>query len=129
MPDQAYLGKQAALVPFFGEPALTNIVMSKLAAISGAAVLPFFFRRLPDAEGYRVDVGPPIPGFPSDDPVADFAGLFAQLEDYIRSRPSNIVDVQEVQRPARAVPGIYSKSARASARWSGGGEHRRQILA
>ncbi len=48
LPDQAFLGKQAALVPFFGEPALTNVVMSKLAAISGAAVLPFFFRRLPD---------------------------------------------------------------------------------
>jgi KDO2-lipid IV(A) lauroyltransferase len=87
MPDQAFLGKQAALVPFFGEPALTNIVMSKLAAISGAAVLPFFFRRLPGTEGYRVDIGPPIPGFPSDDPVADARAFFGRLEDYIRLAP------------------------------------------
>src|SRR4030095_4788156 len=64
LPDQAYLGKQAALVPFFGEPALTNVVMSKLAMISGAAVLPFFFRRLPDTQGYRVDIGTPISGCP-----------------------------------------------------------------
>ncbi len=87
LPDQAYLGKQAALVPFFGEPALTNIVMSKLAMISGAAVLPFFFRRLPGSEGYRVDIGPPIQGFPSDDPVADARAFFGRLEDYIRVAP------------------------------------------
>jgi KDO2-lipid IV(A) lauroyltransferase len=87
MPDQAFLGKQAALVPFFGEPALTNVVMSKLAAISGAAVLPFFFRRLPGAQGYRVDIGPPIPGFPSADPVADARAFFGRLEDYIRLAP------------------------------------------
>jgi KDO2-lipid IV(A) lauroyltransferase len=61
--------------------------MSKLAAISGAAVLPFFFRRLPGAQGYRVDIGPPIPGFPSADPVADARAFFGRLEDYIRLAP------------------------------------------
>jgi KDO2-lipid IV(A) lauroyltransferase len=87
LPDQAYLGKQAALVPFFGEPALTNVVMSKLATISGAVVLPFFFRRLPGTEGYRVDIEPPIEGFPSDDAVADARAFFGRLEDYIRLAP------------------------------------------
>jgi KDO2-lipid IV(A) lauroyltransferase len=87
LPDQAYLGKQAALVPFFGEPALTNVATSRLAAISGAAVLPYFFRRLPGTQGYRVDIGPPIPGFPSGDPVADAHAFFARLEDYIRLAP------------------------------------------
>jgi KDO2-lipid IV(A) lauroyltransferase len=87
MPDQTYLGKQAALVPFFGEPALTNIATSKLAMISGATMLPYFFRRLPGTEGYRVDIGPPIPGFPSDDPIADARAFFGRLEDYIRVAP------------------------------------------
>ena len=87
LPDQAYLGKQAALVPFFGEPALTHVLMSRLAAISGAAVLTYFFRRLPGNEGYRVDIGPPIEGFPSDDPVADARAFFSRLEDYIRLAP------------------------------------------
>jgi Kdo2-lipid IVA lauroyltransferase/acyltransferase len=108
MPDQAFLGKQAALVPFFGEPALTNIVMSKLAT--------FFFRRLPDAQGYRVDIGPPIPGFPSDDPVADSRAFFGQLENYIRlapeqylwmykkfkGRPAPFRDIYSDASPARA---------------------------
>ena len=47
LPDQTYLGNQSALVPFFGEPALTNIVTSKLARLSGAAGLTYFFRRRP----------------------------------------------------------------------------------
>ena len=117
MPDQAFLGKQAALVPFFGEPALTNVVMSKLAAISGAAVLPFFFRRLPGTEGYRVDIGPPIPGFPSDDPVADARTFFGQLENYIRLAPEQYLWMYKKfkGRPA-PFPDIYSKAARAASR-------------
>ncbi len=51
LPDQTYLGKQSELLPFFGEPAVTNTATSKLAAISGAtraAVLfpPLAGRRL-----------------------------------------------------------------------------------
>jgi KDO2-lipid IV(A) lauroyltransferase len=87
MPDQTYLGRQSELLPFFGEPAVTNTATSKLAAISGATVLPYFFRRLPGTQGYRVDIGPPLPGFPSDDPAADTQRLFALLENYIRLAP------------------------------------------
>ena len=65
LPDQTYLGKQSELLPFFGEPAVTNTATSKLAAISGATVLPYFFRRLPNGD-YRVDIGAPLAGFPSD---------------------------------------------------------------
>jgi KDO2-lipid IV(A) lauroyltransferase len=119
LPDQAYLGKQATLVPFFGEPALTNVVMSRLAAISGAAVLPFFFRRSSDAQGYRVDIGPPIPGFPSDDPVADAHAFFARLEDYIRLAPEQYLWMYKKfkGRPA-PFPDIYSKAATAAAHGS-----------
>jgi KDO2-lipid IV(A) lauroyltransferase len=116
MPDQAYLGKQAALVPFFGEPALTNTAMSKLATISGAAVLPFFFRRLPDAQGYRVDVGPPISGFPSDDPAADARAFFGRLEDYIRLAPEQYLWMYKKFK-GRPAPfrDIYSDAAPAGA--------------
>lgn len=86
LPDQTYLGKQATLLPFFGEQAVTNTATSKLAAISGAAVLPYFFRRLPTG-GYRVDIGPPLDDFPSEDASHDTQRLFARLEDYIRLAP------------------------------------------
>lgn len=86
-PDQTYLGNQSEMVPFFGEPALTNVATTKLAQMSGAAVLPYFFRRLDGGAGYRVDVGPPLEGVPSGDRVADAQRFVARLEDYIRLAP------------------------------------------
>jgi KDO2-lipid IV(A) lauroyltransferase len=86
LPDQTYLGNQSELLPFFGEPAVTNTATSKLAAISGAAVLPYFFRRLPSGD-YRVDIGEPLADFPSDSPARDTQRLFGLLEDYIRLAP------------------------------------------
>jgi KDO2-lipid IV(A) lauroyltransferase len=86
LPDQTYLGKQSELLPFFGEPAVTNIATSKLASISGAVVIPYFFRRLPHGD-YRVDIGPSLDHFPSDSPREDARRLFGLLEDYIRLAP------------------------------------------
>jgi KDO2-lipid IV(A) lauroyltransferase len=86
LPDQTTLGKQSELLPFFGEPAVTNTATTKLAAISDAPVLPYFFRRLPDGN-YRVDIGAPLDGFPSDSATRDTQRLFALLEQYIRLAP------------------------------------------
>jgi KDO2-lipid IV(A) lauroyltransferase len=86
LPDQTYLGNQSELVPFFGEPAVTNTATSKLAAISGAVVMPYFFRRLPTGD-YRVDIGPPLADFPSESPTRDAERLFGLLEEYIRLAP------------------------------------------
>jgi KDO2-lipid IV(A) lauroyltransferase len=86
LPDQTYLGNQSELLPFFGEPAVTNTATSKLAAISGATILPYFFRRLPGGD-YRVDIGPPLADLPSDSPRRDAERLFGLLEDYIRLAP------------------------------------------
>jgi KDO2-lipid IV(A) lauroyltransferase len=87
MPDQTYLGNQSELLPFFGVPAVTNVATSKLAAISGAVVLPYFFRRLADNTGYVVNIGPPLPDFPTKDAAQDTRRLVAVLEDYIRLAP------------------------------------------
>ena len=87
LPDQTYLGRQSELLPFFGEPALTNVATSKLAQISGATVLPYFFRRLPDNRGYVVNIGPPLADFPTDDAAADTRRLVALLEAYVRTAP------------------------------------------
>ena len=86
LPDQTTLGKQSEVLPFFGEPAVTNTATSKLASISGATVLPYFFRRLPSGD-YRVDIGPPVEGLPSESATRDTERLTARLEDYIRLAP------------------------------------------
>ncbi len=86
-PDQSYRNKGAAMVPFFGTPAATTTATSRLARMTGAAVLTYFPQRLPDGKGYRVFIGPELEGFPSDDPVADTARFVALLEAQIRHHP------------------------------------------
>lgn len=111
LPDQTYLGRQSELLPFFGEPAVTNTATAKLAAISGATVLPYFFRRLPGTQGYRVDIGPPLPDFPSGDAAADTRRLFALLESYIRLAPEQYLWLYKKfkGRPA-PYPDVYAKT-------------------
>lgn len=87
MPDQTYLGNQSELIPFFGEPAVTNIATSKIARISGAPVLPYFFRRNADERSYTVTIGAPLENFPSDDAIADTRRIVALLEQRIRETP------------------------------------------
>lgn len=91
LPDHAYAGSDSVLLPFFGEPAVTNTATSRLAKISGATVLAYFFRRLDDNSGYVVSIAPPLDGFPSDDPIEDTRRMVGQLEDYIRLAPEQYV--------------------------------------
>lgn len=110
LPDQTYLGNQSALLPFFGEPALTNIATSKLARMGKAAVLPYFFRRLDDDSGYVVDIGPALDAFPSEDAAADTARIVALLEAYIRRQPEQYLWLYKKfkHRPAD-LPDLYAR--------------------
>jgi KDO2-lipid IV(A) lauroyltransferase len=87
MPDQTYLGNQSAMIPFFGEPATTNIATSKIAKISGAPVLPYWFRRNADERTYTVEIESPLEHFPTDDAIADTRRIVALLEARIRETP------------------------------------------
>ncbi len=86
-PDQRYTDKMSAIVPFFGQPAATNIATSRLARISGARVLPYFPERLPGAQGYVMRIGEPLEDFPSDDPIADAQRFHALIEAHVRRCP------------------------------------------
>ncbi len=86
-PDQAFRGKGAEMVPFFGVPAATNTATSRLAKLTGAAVLPYFAERLPGTAGYRVTIGPPFEDFPSADSVADTLRFHRLIEAQIRRMP------------------------------------------
>lgn len=108
-PDQSYRRKQSALVPFFGEPAMTNIATPQLAKISGAEVVPFFPERLPGSAGYRLTFGAPVTPFPTDDAEADTRLLVAILESHIRRCPDQYYWVHRKfkERPA-PLPDIYA---------------------
>jgi KDO2-lipid IV(A) lauroyltransferase len=86
-PDQSYRNKGAAMVNFFGIPAATTTATSRLARISGAAVLTYFPERLPGLAGYRVVIGPALENFPGCDAVRDVERFHALLEAHIRKTP------------------------------------------
>ncbi len=86
-PDQSYRNKGAAMVNFFGVPAATTTATSRLARLSGAAVLTYFPERLPGSAGYRVTIGPALEDFPGDDPQADAERFNRLLEAHILKVP------------------------------------------
>ena len=86
-PDQSYRNKGAAMVDFFGIPAATTTATSRLARISGAAVLTYFTERLPQDRGYRACIGPPLRDFPGESPVQDAERFNRLLEAQIRRVP------------------------------------------
>lgn len=86
-PDQAYRKKGAEMVPFFGIPAATNTATSRLARLTGAAVLPYFPERLDRGRGYRMVIHPALDHFPSDDPAADALRFNHLIEQQIRHVP------------------------------------------
>ena len=85
--DQSSRDKYSAPVQFFGLPAMTNTAVTRILRISGATLLPLYFRRLEDESGYLATIDPPLPDLPGDDPVADTTRLMQALEDYIRTCP------------------------------------------
>jgi KDO2-lipid IV(A) lauroyltransferase len=86
-PDQSYRKKGAEMVPFFGIPAATNTATSRIARMTGAAVLPFFVERLPGTGGYRAVILPPLADFPGDCPRADAERFHGFIEAQVRAVP------------------------------------------
>jgi len=85
-PDQSYRKKGAEMVRLFGIPAATNTATSRLAAMTGAAVLPYFAERLPGG-GYRAVIHPPLEGFPSGNPITDAEAFSRMIENQVRLAP------------------------------------------
>lgn len=86
-PDQAP-GEGGELLPFFGEPAMTSTATSRLARVSGAAVVPLFFARLADDSGYVLRFHAPLDDLPSADAARDTERLTAVLEGFVRECPA-----------------------------------------
>ncbi len=87
-PDMDFGLRDAAFVPFFGQPAATLLAPSRLARSLGMAVQPIVAELLPGGQGYRVIFGEPWTDWPTDDPQADAARMNAFIEAQIRQRPA-----------------------------------------
>lgn len=85
--DQNFGHKHSVFVDFFGVPAATNTAISRIARLGEARVVPYFYRRTPDARGYVVEILPPIADFPGADPVDDARRIHALIEAAVRKAP------------------------------------------
>ena len=94
-PDQDMRGKDSVFVPFFGIQASTITATHHLARLSGAAVIPFFHKRLENGRGYALRLEAPLEGFPTDDVIADTARINTYVERMVREAPSQYLWVHK----------------------------------
>ncbi len=86
-PDQSYRKKGAQMIRFFGIPAATNVFTSRLASMTGAAVLFVGHERLSGNAGYRVSIHPAPAGYPSESAIEDAEQFNRFVESEVRRNP------------------------------------------
>jgi KDO2-lipid IV(A) lauroyltransferase len=104
-PDQDHGLAQGAFVEFFGQPAATVTTTARVAARTGAPVLPLLYRRLPGCAGYEIEVLPAFEDFPGDDAVAATRRLNEFIERQVWLAPAQYLWVHrrfKTRPPGRA---------------------------
>ena len=106
-PDQGKKGKFAAILPFFGVPALTNTATSRIAQMTGAAVVPYFGVRKPDGT-YLLTILPALENFPSGDDKEDAIRTNKLMEDQILKAPEQYFWIhRRFKRRGKDHPNVY----------------------
>lgn len=86
-PDMDLGAKDAIFVPFFGVQAATVTALSRLARLTGAAVLPLVIRQLPGAQGYLITVYPRWEDYPGASIEEDTRRMNAFIEQRVLEAP------------------------------------------
>ncbi len=109
-PDQARRTGPTALLPFFGVPAVTNTATGRIADMTGAAVVPYFSRRLQDGS-YRLEIFSALANFPTADAEADTRRLNRLIEDAVRAAPEQYFWVHKrFKLRGPDLPDVYAKT-------------------
>lgn len=85
--DQNFGHKNSQFIDFFGVPAATNTGLSRIARLSGAQVVPYFYRRNADHSSYVVEILPALEHFPTDDPAQDALRVHGLIENTVSKAP------------------------------------------
>ncbi len=83
LPDQKPRAGEGRLAPFFGRDALTMVLLPRLAARTGAAVLFAFAERLPAGGGYCIHLLPAPQGLADADLAIACAALNRGVQDCV----------------------------------------------
>ncbi|MEN7529942.1 MULTISPECIES: lipid A biosynthesis lauroyl acyltransferase [unclassified Cupriavidus] len=84
--DMDFGPRDSEFIPFFGAPALTLTVVSRLARASGAQVVPIYTEQLPDYKGYVLHILPAWDNYPGESVTEDTRRMNQFFEDAIRPR-------------------------------------------
>lgn len=84
LPDQQPRGGEGQLAPFFGVPALTMVLIARLARRTGATVLFSFAERLPRGAGFDIHVLSAPPGIADTDLAVACTALNRGVENCVR---------------------------------------------
>jgi KDO2-lipid IV(A) lauroyltransferase len=87
LPDQQPKAGEGEFAPFFGTPALTMVLLSRLAQRTGATVLFAFAERLPKGTGFRIRFLPAPQGIADHDLATAVTALNRGVEDCVRLAP------------------------------------------
>jgi KDO2-lipid IV(A) lauroyltransferase len=110
LPDMDFGAKDAAFVPFFGIPAATLTAPARIAAATGAHIIPVVATYLPNYRGWTVRFYPPWEDYPGDDIVAATRRMNAFIEARALEAPAEYFWTHKrfKTRPA-GEPGFYNK--------------------
>ncbi len=110
LPDQDYGRNRAVFVPFFAVPdAATTTGTLLFAKAANCVVVPIYSRRLPNQQGYQVEILPPFDNFPSGDDTADVIRINQWVESAVSQHPEQYMWVHRrfKTRPDPDAPSLY----------------------
>jgi KDO2-lipid IV(A) lauroyltransferase len=85
-PDQDFGPENSVFAPFMGVKTATLIATSRLAKLSGAAVIPIYSARCDDGK-YIIRFGKSFEDFPSGDDIKDASKINSAIEEHVRQYP------------------------------------------
>lgn len=87
-PDMDFGARDAAFVPFFGVPAATLTAPARIAALTGATVIPVVATLLPGYRGWKVSFLEPWADFPGPDVIQATRRMNAFIEAQVMQVPA-----------------------------------------
>lgn len=110
LPDMDFGEKDAEFVPFFGIPAATLTAPARIAAATGAKVIPVVATFLPHYRGWKVTFHPPWEDYPGEDMVTATRRMNAFIEERVLEAPSEYFWAHKrfKTRPP-GIPSVYTR--------------------
>ena len=87
LPDMDFGERDSMFVPFFGVPAATITGLARIAAMTGAVVVPAVTTQLPGGDGYVLRFYRAWDHYPGGDLAADTRRMNAFIEERVREMP------------------------------------------